>query len=71
MIFYLISFSCPTKTKSFRMRARFHLMMQNETGLILGTNLSFFFFKENFGTDMRNFRISVRSGPEGSLYCSH
>ena len=53
------------------MRARFHLMMQNETGLIWGTNLSFFFFKENFGTDMRNFRISVRSGPEGSLYCSH
>ena len=30
----------------------------------------FFFFKEKFGTDMRNFRKSVRSGPKGSFYYS-
>ena len=70
MVFCLISFSCLMKTKSSRMRARFHLTVRNEIGLILGTCLSFFFFKENFGTDMRNFRISVRSGPKGSFYYS-
>ena len=44
MVFCLFSFSCLTETKSFRMRAYFHLMVRNETGLILGTNFSFSFF---------------------------
>ena len=55
--------------EEFSHEAHFQLTVRNKTGLILGTNLSFF-FRENFGTDMRNFRISVRSGPEGSFCCS-
>ena len=30
MVFYLFNFSCPTKTKSFGMRAYIHTMVRNK-----------------------------------------
>ena len=70
MAFYLFSFLCSTKVKSFGMRACFHLMVRNEIGLILAADLCFFYIKKKIGTNIRNFHISVRSGPEGSFYCN-
>ena len=50
--------------KSFSMRVYFRTMVRNETDLYW---LQIFL---KFGTVMRNFCMSVRSGPEGLFYCS-
>ena len=44
MVFYLFIFSCPMKTKSFGMRACFHLMVQNETKAYICCIFLFFIF---------------------------
>ena len=66
MVFYLFSFSCPMKMKSFGMRACFHLMMQNKIETYIGyRNIFIYLFILTFGTVMQNFCMSVRSGPKG------
>ena len=57
MVFYFFSFSCPTKMKSFGMRAHFHLMMRNEIGLILAADLCFFYIKKKLAQTYEIFTL--------------